>query len=235
MYGVVFDLDDTLLPEAEYVRSGMRAVGLFCAQRLAESAPGPCAQDLSAFLLAEFGAGVRGNSFDRLLAAFPVLACAGLTTQELVDAYRTHRPEVSLPPVWQELFACLQASGVRLGVISDGPLAAQSAKAEALGLSRFCDPVILTDRWGREFWKPHERAYRVIEEAWGLPAAALWYIGDNPAKDFIAPNRLGWNTLRLRLPGQLHERAEAASPEAAARHECRSYDELRAILRSEIV
>ncbi len=275
--GFVFDLDDTLLPEAEYVRSGMRAVagfcadcltGELCARMVARLVPADgggdararCAERMAAFLLAEFDSGVRGNSFDRLLEAFPELravsaiqvvkalsvaggggnnGCAGalesgLTTACLVEVYRNHPPQVVLPEEWRSFFADLRARGARLGVISDGPLAAQTAKAGALQLARYCDPVILTDVWGREFWKPSERAFIEIERQWQAAPQTLWYIGDNPVKDFIAPNRRGWNTVRLRLPGQLHGHTQAQTAEAAAGHEFRSSSELHAFLLSRL-
>jgi putative hydrolase of the HAD superfamily len=30
------------------------------------------------------------------------------------------------------------------------------------------------------------------------------YAADNPAKDFVAPHRLGWQTIRVRRQGGLH-------------------------------
>jgi putative hydrolase of the HAD superfamily len=47
-----------------------------------------------------------------------------------------------------------------------------------------------------------------VQEAWGLAAEHLVYVGDNPHKDFDAPHDLGWACVRLRLPGQLHTHAE---------------------------
>ena len=38
------------------------------------------------------------------------------------------------------------------------------------------------------------------------------YVGDNPAKDFVTPRRLGWQTVRLRVHGQLRFTEEPPSP-----------------------
>ncbi len=35
-----------------------------------------------------------------------------------------------------------------------------------------------------------------------MPAAEYVYVGDNPKKDFIAPNSLGWLTIGLRDDGR---------------------------------
>lgn len=308
--GIVFDLDDTILPEAEYVRSGMNAVAAYCVSCLtprrlysllskacteglpplpaveidtpaasSESADviglrALCAQAISRFLLEEFERDVRGNSFDRLLAAFPELkACPaplgifppasltftppstgeaggdslerrrkgegaqlvvadGVNVINLVQVYREHVPKIALSPLWRCLLQRLCASGRRVGIISDGPLVTQAAKVKALGLAEFCDPILLTDRWGREFWKPSARAYREIELLWGEPGGELTYVGDNPAKDFLAANELGWRTVRLRFPGQLHYAAAAAGAAAAAQIVCGSLVELERVLNS---
>src|SRR5207249_9586322 len=94
-----------------------------------------------------------------------------------------------------DLSVCARA---RTAIISDGPLAAQQRKVEALGLQAWFDPILLTDRWGRDFWKPHERAFREIEALTAAGGAACAYLGDNPQKDFVAPSRLGWRAGRGR-------------------------------------
>jgi putative hydrolase of the HAD superfamily len=38
----------------------------------------------------------------------------------------------------------------------------------------------------------------------GPAREACAYVADNPAKDFIAPNRLGWRSVQLLCPGQIH-------------------------------
>jgi len=61
---VVLDLDDTLYPEAAYVRSGFRAVA-----GRAEGTLGIPAPEGERELVSLFEAGVRGDTFDRWLAA----------------------------------------------------------------------------------------------------------------------------------------------------------------------
>jgi putative hydrolase of the HAD superfamily len=101
-----------------------------------------------------------------------------------------------------ELLDEAKARSLRLAVISDGFLGGQRQKVRALGLSRWFDPILLTDAWGRPCWKPHPRAFLKIQARYGFSPEELVYIGDNPAKDFQAPNRLGWNTIHLVMPGQ---------------------------------
>ena len=81
----------------------------------------------------------------------------------------------------------LQVRGVRLGLITDGPLAAQKAKVEALGLPDRFDVIILTDERGRDFWKPDPRAFREMADRLFLDPKSCVYVGDNPEKDFTGP------------------------------------------------
>jgi len=196
--GVVFDLDDTLYLERDYVKSGFRAVAETAVKGTRVSA-----DEVFAFLWNEFTAGVRGSSFDALLERYPEIQ---VDVPTLVKRYREHVPNISYLPGIEPLLVELQSLNVPLAVISDGPLVSQAAKAEALGVSRYAEPVVLTDVWGQSFWKPHVRAFEHVGEALGLPPDRLVYIGDNPLKDFHVPTKLGWQSVRLRLPGQVREK-----------------------------
>ncbi len=220
--GVVFDLDDTLYLERDYVRSGFRAVAAFAAEGTEIDVDAAAESLWNGFL-----AGVRGSAFDDLLKRYPQVA-ARCSVPELVRCYREHAPDIAYLPGVETLLNELQGLGVPLAVISDGPLVSQAAKAEALGVARYADPVVLTDAWGAAYWKPHVRAFEAVAEAFGLPAERLVYIGDNPEKDFHAPTALGWKSVRLRLPGQVRE----ALPHDATppTHEVGSVAELRELL-----
>ena len=125
------------------------------------------------------------------------------TIPDLVAIYREHAPTIDLLPEMKTLMLELKAKNVPLGVITDGPYVSQRAKADALNVERYADCVILTDTWGKEFWKPHPRAFEEASKALGLPHDNLIYIGDNPSKDFVAPAQLGWQSVRLHLREQL--------------------------------
>ena len=197
--GVVFDLDDTLYLERDYVKSGFRAVA-----KTAVKHTGTSADEAFNFLWNEFTAGVRGSSFNALLERYPELA-QRVDVPALVRCYREHAPDIHYLPGIKPLLDELKNADVPLAVISDGPLVSQAAKAKALNVSLYADPVVLTDAWGQDFWKPHVRAFEHVAAAFGLPPEQLIYIGDNPVKDFHAPTALGWRSVRLRLPGQVRE------------------------------
>ena len=200
--GFVFDMDDTLYYERDYVRSGFRSV----AHAVAEAGE---ADDVERWLWSAFEDGRRHDTFDGLLEAFPTLA-ARHAVPALIDAYRAHRPAIDLAPGIEQLLDRLKERDVPLAVLSDGPLASQAAKAAALHLDRWFDPVVLTAALGEGAEKPSTRGFELIATTWGLPHDRLAYVADNPAKDFAAPRRLGWLGIRLRRTGQLHAASEPA-------------------------
>jgi putative hydrolase of the HAD superfamily len=197
-FGVVFDLDDTLYLEGDYVRSGFRAVAADVAIRA------PVSEDeVFNVLWSGYLRGVRGSSFEVLVEELGD-AGAGLSVPDLITVYRSHSPVIHLMEGMEALLTTLRSRDMRLGVISDGYAVSQRMKVDALDLGRLVDHVILTDDLGREYWKPHQRAYIEVSRALEIPPNRLVYVGDNPAKDFTSPGALGWRSIRLQLPGQLH-------------------------------
>jgi putative hydrolase of the HAD superfamily len=200
---VVFDLDDTLYLERDYVASGFRAV----AADLCLRSP-LCEDEIFGWLWKQFLWGSRGNSFDRLLQKYPQLSSA-VTVSDLVTLYRSHTPRLELLQGIEDLLEAVIASGAQTGIITDGPVVSQTAKIRALGLDSRIGLLVKTGEWGAEFCKPHPRAYDRIATQTGIPARQCVYIGDNPEKDFLGAKSLGWSTVRLRLAGQLHYAIDA--------------------------
>jgi putative hydrolase of the HAD superfamily len=209
--GVVFDMDDTLYLERDYVRTGFQAV--------AASLENEQAFD---FLWGHFLKGTRGNTFDLLASELG----PSIDVSSLVETYRSHRPVIDLLPEYRPLVAELQELGLPVGLITDGHATPQRNKAEALGLPGLLKDLVLTGEWGAEYSKPHHRAYRHYADLWGIAPESLVYIGDNPKKDFVAPNELGWRSIRLRMPGGIYEGDEPAGEQFAATIEVSSPAEL---------
>lgn len=200
---VVFDLDDTLYLERDFVRSGFAAVGAWLA---AQHRVG----DFEAHAWELFLAGRRGDVFDR---ALPRLGLDPQPTliRRLVTIYRDHAPQIRLAPGVAELLAALSGC-CRLALLTDGYHDTQRRKIAALALEAWCEEVVCTDQWGRAHWKPSPRGFLHIQRTFETAPERCIYVGDNPAKDFRAPKALGWRTLRVRHPEGEHARADAASP-----------------------
>jgi len=200
---VIFDLDDTLYPERQYVRSGYAAA---CDHlRSAMGKDGPFEQ----FLWNRFCRGEAAGAFDDLSKTYK-LRLSDSDIRELVNVYRTHRPDVRPYESIPDLLGMLHGR-FKLGLLSDGFLPAQRLKLEALGLGRFFEEVVFTEDIGRDAWKPSPAGFERIAELLGASHRACAYVADNPAKDFVAPNQLGWLTIRYLQPGQVH--ADESAPQ----------------------
>lgn len=180
MYNTVicFDLDDTLYKEIDFVKS---AYG-----EIAEIVGHPKAVQQ---MLDWYHEGK--NVFAELISAYALDISIG----ECLRLYRNHYPKITLDPGVKEFLEELKEYGAKLGLITDGRSISQRNKIKALGLEGMFHKVILSEEFGSE--KPDLRNYRAIMDA--FPEREFFiYVGDNPAKDFISPNQLGWDTYCLK-------------------------------------
>lgn len=180
--GVIFDLDDTLYSEKQYVRSGYKAV----AKLLGDEA-------LADRLWTYFENGKP--AIDELLNE---LGCMG-RKEECLEAYREQIPEITLYDGVVDLILELKSKGIKVGIITDGRVSGQKRKLQALGLDKLIDDIIITDELGgTRFRKPCDIAFRIMQRRWGLPFEQMVYVGDNAGKDFQAPKQLGMRSVFFR-------------------------------------
>ncbi len=201
-----FDLDDTLVSECDYVEAGLRSAGALI------DAAAPGAEPAGSWLVELWRRERPRDGFQRLLRERGLNPEAWLP--RLQAAYRGHAPLLQPRAGVCEALTALVARGARLALVSDGYLDVQRRKWSSLRLPFEFHPTVFTDERGREFWKPHPWSFELVMQAHPT-ASCFLYVGDNPAKDFIAPNRLGWTTVMIRDARNLHSFAKAtgeASP-----------------------
>lgn len=211
----VFDMDDTLYLERDFARSGFAAVGELFAHRFDQAAFAQVCFDL-------LDRGERGNIFDLALREIGVEPEDRLIG-DLVAAYRRHTPTIRMCDDAQRFLD--QLGEAPTGLISDGPSRTQAAKVVALGLEGHIDHIILTGAWPEGYGKPHPRAFERIQQLTGFAANEIAYIADNAAKDFVAPNKLGWQTVQIMREDRIHT-GSPPSPDYAAMHVVASFDEI---------
>lgn len=147
MRAVLFDLDDTLYPEREFVESGFRVVARFLGSRF----------DLNESVLVRRMWGLletrgRGRIFDALLGELNLYTEERLNT--LVHLYRSHRPAIRLDESVRKTLRTLRDRGMRLGIVTDGMASVQRKKIASLEVEGLFDALVCTDELGREHWKP---------------------------------------------------------------------------------
>lgn len=179
--GVIFDLDDTLYSEKEYIKSGYRKI----AEYLGE-------EKVVDELWRSFEAGQP--AIDELVKTRHIEN----QKTKLLDLYRNQYPDIHLYVGVKDLIAALKSEGIKVGIITDGRPEGQRNKLKALGLDKLIDnnDVIITDELGGiQFRKPCDIAFRIIQKRWKLPCQQIIYIGDNANKDFQACRQLGMKWL----------------------------------------
>lgn len=193
---IVFDLDDTLYPERDYVRSGFSVVAQSFIAELGD--PAVTLDRLTQL----FESPDRSRAFDVLLTGRGLDGRRDLLDR-MIHCYRNHTP--SIRPFSDAFEVLDQLRGrVRLGLITDGRADGQWRKIEALRIKEKFDKIIVTAELGEGYSKPHPRAFEEIAARLGVPHAACTYIGDNPLKDFVAPNARGWRTIQVKGEGRLY-------------------------------
>ncbi len=179
---IIFDLDDTLYSEKDYVYSGIKTV---------------CKE----FENSEEFYKVCCESFKNKQPCFDVaLTKFGIKNQENIQkclkVYREHNPQINLYEGVEQMLKDLRAKGVKTAIITDGRPEGQRKKISALGLDSLVDDIIITDELGGEqFRKPNDISYRIIQRRFGIPFEQMAYVGDNCSKDFHAPRQLGMKTI----------------------------------------
>ena len=209
---VCFDLDDTLYKEIDFVESGFRLI--------AESEKRP---ELLPKMM-----GWREQGED---VFFNLNKSIGKETlkSEYLKIYRYHKPQITLSIGVEEMFDELKFRNVTLGIITDGRSETQRNKIKALGLEKWFqdENIIISEEFGSE--KTDERNFRYFTSKY--PGSRYTYVGDNPNKDFLVPNRLGWKTIMLKDDGRNIHKQGAVPMEYLPQITINEFDELLDIIR----
>jgi putative hydrolase of the HAD superfamily len=186
---LIFDLDDTMYCEHDYVRSGFHAVASF----LSKSYKGFAKNRLYCEMVKEWELNGRGSVFNTVSERLGIKA----DIAQLVSIYRKHEPTIELYPDAEKLLAFLEQNHMLRGLITDGNRLAQWKKIKALGLEARIPCIIVTDDLGQEYWKPSEVPYINATKCLGVQPSECVYVGDNPNKDFVTAKKLGMHTIRI--------------------------------------
>jgi putative hydrolase of the HAD superfamily len=208
VHTVVFDVDDTLYDEKQFVEGGLAAVDAWLRARHGTVGFESVARRI-------FVSGRRGRIFNEALELLELPATPEFIA-EMIGVYRGHSPKLQLLPDAEIALQWAIDSGLQIALITDGPASVQRRKIKALNLDQRILCQVVTDELGGEnFWKPHPAAFlRVMDEYPGERDGYV-YVADNPRKDFIAPRQLGWRTIRVRRPGGEHATCDASADENA--------------------
>lgn len=185
---LIFDLDDTLYYEKEYVLGAFKEVAYYLGNNYEKGK-----EELYIRMKEILENSGRGKIFN--------IICEENNFKEdvegLVEIYRNSKPKLELYKDSKEFLIWGRENGYKLGIITDGCSKVQWNKIEALKVEQLVDKIIVTDDLGKEFWKPHKKSYIDMMNYFNINKNEGIYIGDNPNKDFVGAKQLGMKTIRM--------------------------------------
>lgn len=191
---VVFDLDDTLISEKQYVESGFHHIS-----KLMNSQYDISEEFVFNDLMNLFRESSK-NVFNRLLNSYEIES-KNEKVVELVAEYRNHQPEISFYSDVLPYIEHLKSLGIKIGIITDGYAVTQRKKLEAVQAYDYFDEIIITDELGQEFSKPHNKSFEIMREKLKVEFDEMVYVGDNPEKDFYISSIHPLITVRINRCG----------------------------------
>ncbi|HEV8295712.1 MAG TPA: HAD-IA family hydrolase [Acidimicrobiales bacterium] len=172
---VLFDLDDTLYPQAAFLECAWRDVAAEgCRHGLDESALYEALVEVAA------QGSDRGRIIDRALDA---VGARDVAIAPLLESFRRCAPAQLTP--YNGVVDSLRAlrSVLPIALVSDGFVPGQHAKLTALGLDGLFDVIVLSDELGREHRKPAATPFlEALRQLDVAPRHAVM-VGDRADKD----------------------------------------------------
>ncbi len=208
--GVVFDLDDTLLDQKDWI---LRKLRLTWQSLQAELPP---EREFLRTLLEIIEEGERQRPFDLFVQR---LSLPQALLGRLIDTYRQARPaQARLYTDVAATLAQLRRDGYRLALLTDNPAASQQMKIEVAGLAASFDALVLSAELGTA--KPDPLTFETAAQRLGLPPDQLVMVGDHLYRDLVGALDSGYrHAFRVRRDGGFFNFSEeVAAGLVPARH-----------------
>ena len=204
---VVFDLDDTLYPEYEFVMSGFLVVAKYLSKKYKLNG-----LRIFDILKSDFKKGVRERNFNLLLEKFHL---PEKELKKLISIYRSHKPKIELFLEAEKLLKHLQNKKIKIALISDGFVGTQRNKIEALKIEKYFQVITLSDELGINYRKPNTKPFNLTLKKLSVKPSEAVYIADNPQKDFIGAKKLGLTTIQIKRVGGIYSQIEVTKENKA--------------------
>ena len=179
---VVFDLDDTLYKEIDFLKSGYWKVAELVAKQYGCDGRAIYDQLLKWYYNGE-------NAFACLNEEYGF----GNLINEYLDIYRYHHPTITLSDKTKDTLSNLKEEDIVLGIITDGREITQKQKVKALGLEEWIPLEMVEINEDKKYFKPNHWSYdRMMlkcNEKYPNSDFAFFYVGDN--ETFLDIRRVG--------------------------------------------
>lgn len=187
---IVFDLDDTLYNEIEYVHSGFKSVASHFSKEFNI--------DETKFfekMIHILNSQGRGKVFDETLKYCGLYSKTNV--KKSISLYRTHVPKICLNKKSKNILEYYISNNIPLYLVTDGNKVVQYNKIKALGIEKYFKKVFITHRYGIKHAKPSPYCFEKIANLEKVDFNEVVYVGDNINKDFVSIKKLGFRTIHL--------------------------------------
>lgn len=212
---VIFDLDDTLFPEAAFQKSGRRFIASYLTRQ-----GFPVSEKEIEMVYADH----PRDCFDELIKIYQL----PIEVKELVRLFREHSPDIQTYPGVMEVLEKLKGK-YQLGILTDYYHATQQHKIQALGIEHYFSHIIYTDRMGTS--KPDTAPFEEMKRRMHCGPREIMYVGDNEQKDFIGARHAGYYTVKYEAHG-VYKDQHVDDPMYRAEFEIQNHSELLTILHT---
>ncbi|MDE2938500.1 MAG: HAD family hydrolase [Chloroflexota bacterium] len=197
---IIFDMDDTIIADSEMSERCWEEVCATFAPRLGD-APGETLLETIREIrrgnlarreqLERGGSDLRGVRQNLLSSAFHVLGIAdNALVQEMTDSYMNLKSILVQPyPGSKDTLRRLKQNGIRLAMITNGPVTEQQAKIDRADLGHFFESIVIEGEFG--VGKPDSRVFRHTLEQLQVSPEQTWVVGDNLVNDVGGAQAVG--------------------------------------------
>ncbi len=188
---VIFDLDNVLYDEKEYIFAAYRSIARFLSERCRLDA-GKVYSKLVVDLER------KGSLYPKLFN--DAIADFGLDQSllpEILSLYASVNAPIRLFPDSEAALKLVRQRGLKVALVTNGGAKTQHNKVGLLKLEGCFDAILYAREMGAGVEKPHPDIYKEVLRRLGASAEEALCIGDNPYTDFLGAKKLGMRTLRV--------------------------------------
>ena len=186
---LIFDLDDTLYPEIDYVRGGFRTVSTYMQKKYKIDA-----NEFYRKLISTKSLSPSAKVFDIVLENYQLKDRK--LVEKLIKLYRAQTLKLKLFPGVRSMLEKFKKKYI-LALVTDGKKVVQHRKLKYLKIIDYFDSVLYTLDLGDNFKKPSELSFKQLLYSYGIKPHEALYIGNDPNKDFIGAKKAGIKTIRV--------------------------------------
>lgn len=189
IHAVIFDLDNVLYDERDYLRAVYHNIAAFLSRHYSIDK-----QEIYHRLTKECKLKTTMYSylFNDLLDS---LGIDQMVLPNLLRIYADTKTRLRLRTSAEMMLSSLKKRNVKLGLLTNGIAEAQANKVKLLGIEEYFDAIVYASQLGEA--KPNQGVYTVILRELDTEPRYTLCIGDNPYTDFLGAKKLGMPTVRL--------------------------------------